>query len=192
MKKIGITGSLASGKTTASIILSKKNGPLFSADDVVKKLYKNNSFKNLIRKKFKIKEKDNIKKILKIKILQRETNIKKLEKIIHPIVRKEMGRFTKRNKRKKFTFFEIPLLIESKLYNKFDIIFFIKAKRKIRLKRFISKGGNKKIFQILNKKQLTDAKKINFCDYTIVNDKNIKFLKQNLLAIFKDYERNIS
>ena len=96
MKKIGITGSLASGKTTASIILSKKNGPLFSADDVVKKLYKNNSFKNLIRKNFKIKEKDNIKRILKIKILQRQTNIKKLEKIIHPIVRKEMGRFTKR------------------------------------------------------------------------------------------------
>ena len=187
MKKIGITGSLASGKTTASRILAKKNGPLFSADDVVKKLYKNNSFKNLIRKKFKIKKKDNIKKILKIKILQEKEKIKELEKIIHPIVRKEMGRFIKRNKSKKFTFFEIPLLIESKLYNKFDLIFFIKAKRKIRLKRFISKGGNKKIFQILNRKQLTDAKKIKFCDYTIVNDKNIKFLKQNLSAIFKDY-----
>ena len=42
MKKIGITGSLASGKTTASRILAKKNGPLFSADDVVKKLYDKN------------------------------------------------------------------------------------------------------------------------------------------------------
>ena len=49
MKKIGITGSLASGKTTASRILAKKNGPLFSADDVVK-LYDKNSFKRLIRK----------------------------------------------------------------------------------------------------------------------------------------------
>ena len=38
MKKIGITGSLASGKTTASKILSKKIGPLFSADNVVKKV----------------------------------------------------------------------------------------------------------------------------------------------------------
>ena len=37
MKKIGITGSLASGKTTASKILSNKAGPLFSADYVVKK-----------------------------------------------------------------------------------------------------------------------------------------------------------
>ena len=41
MIKIGLTGSIASGKTTASKIISRKRGPLFSADDVVKKLYKN-------------------------------------------------------------------------------------------------------------------------------------------------------
>ena len=46
MKKIGITGSLASGKTTASKILSKRKGPLFSADDVVRQLYKKKVSKN--------------------------------------------------------------------------------------------------------------------------------------------------
>ena len=65
MRKIGITGSLASGKTTASKILSIRRGPLFSADKVVKTLYKKESFKNLIRKKFSIKEKSNIKKIIR-------------------------------------------------------------------------------------------------------------------------------
>ena len=40
MIKIGITGSIASGKTTASQILSYKRGPLFSADAVVNSLYK--------------------------------------------------------------------------------------------------------------------------------------------------------
>ena len=39
MIKIGLTGSIASGKTTASKIISKRKGPLFSADKVVKKLY---------------------------------------------------------------------------------------------------------------------------------------------------------
>ena len=39
MKKIGITGSLASGKSTASKILAKHKGPLFSADETVNKLY---------------------------------------------------------------------------------------------------------------------------------------------------------
>ena len=45
MKKIGITGSLASGKTTASKILSNGKGPLFSADEVVRDLYSQNIFK---------------------------------------------------------------------------------------------------------------------------------------------------
>ena len=46
MMKIGITGSLASGKTTASKILSLKKGPLFSADKAVKELYQNKKIFN--------------------------------------------------------------------------------------------------------------------------------------------------
>ena len=62
--KIGITGSLASGKSTASKLLSFKRGPLFSADRTVKELYANNSFKSLVKKKFKIGN-SKIKKYLK-------------------------------------------------------------------------------------------------------------------------------
>ena len=192
MKKIGITGSLASGKTTASKILSSRKGPLFSADDYVKKLYKKKSFREIISKKFKVKKNLNIKKSLKKKILQNKYNLKKLEKVIHPLVRKEMIKFSKKHIKKKFVFFEIPLLIESKLMKNFDTIFFIRAKKKIRLKRFKSKGGDEKIFQILNKKQLNDSKKIKYSDYVIVNEKNLKILKKNLLDIFEKYERNFS
>ena len=129
MIKIGITGSLASGKTTASKILSLRRGPLFSADKVVKELYQNKKFRSLISKRFKIKNDNKIKKSLKKIIYENKKNIKKLEKIIHPIVRKEMRKFTFRNKNKKFLFYEIPLLIESKLMKHFDIIIFIKAKK---------------------------------------------------------------
>ena len=68
MKKIGITGSLSSGKTTASKILSSRKGPLFIADAEVKRLYKQKSFINLVSRKFKIKKKTNIKKFLKKKL----------------------------------------------------------------------------------------------------------------------------
>ena len=50
MIKIGITGSLSSGKTTASKILSKNRGPLFSADEVVKKLYQDKNFRLFLNK----------------------------------------------------------------------------------------------------------------------------------------------
>ena len=186
MKKIGITGSIASGKTTASKILSAGRGPLFSADVEVKKLYKKDSFKSLIRKKFSIRKHSNIKKILKNKILDDKTNIIKLEKLIHPLVRKEMRSFSRKHKQKPLIFYEIPLLIEGKLMKYFDIIFFIQAKKKIRLKRFISQGRNKSFFEILNNKQFIDKKKAKYCDYIIKNEKNIKILKKNLLAILKD------
>ena len=86
MKKFGITGSLASGKTTASKILSFKKGPLFSADTIVK-ICTEKKFKSIVSRKFKIKKKGNLKKILKNKILSNSSNLNKLENIIHPLVR---------------------------------------------------------------------------------------------------------
>ena len=55
--KIGITGSLSSGKSSVAKILSKNKKLLFSADRVVKELYLNNQFKKKIKNKFKIKKK---------------------------------------------------------------------------------------------------------------------------------------
>ena len=182
MNKIGITGSLASGKSTASKILGNK-GPVFSADSIVKKLYSQKKFRKYISKKLKIRSSSNLKSLIKEKILNDKSFFKKLEKIIHPLVRKEMVNFTKKHKNKKFIFFEIPLLIESRLMKKFDTIFFIKAKRSLRLKRFKEKGGDKSFFNLLNKKQLNDKKKMSYCDHVVVNEKNLNMFKKKLFDI---------
>ena len=188
MIKIGITGSLASGKSTASKFLSGKRGPLFSADNAVKELYKNSSFRSLISKKFKIKNNNQIKKNLKKMIFNNSDELKKLERIIHPLVRKKMKKFTTKNKNKKLLFYEIPLLIESKLMKHFDKIIFIKSKKQLRLKRFKLKNGDKKLFNLLNSKQMGDNVKTKSSDYIVVNEKNLKILKKNLLAIISKYE----
>ena len=187
MRRIGITGSVASGISTASMILGN-SGPVFSADNVVKKLYTQNIFKKYITKRFKIRNYTNIKILIKKKILEDKTLFKNLEKIIHPLVRKEMINFAEKHKSKKFIFFEIPLLVESRLMKKFDKIFFIKANRSLRLKRFKKKGGDEVFFNILNEKQFSDKKKAKYCDHVVVNEKNLNILKKNLLDILKRYE----
>ena len=187
MIKIGITGSIASGKTTASKILSYKRGPLFSADKAVKELYQNKKFKSLISKRFKIENNKQIKKSLKKLVLENKKNFKKLENIIHPFVRKKMKSFTLQNKNKKLLFYEIPLLIESKLMKYFNVIIFIKANKKTRLKRFKMKQGNESLFTMFNNKQMVDKKKTNFCDHIVVNEKNLNILKKNLSSIIKNY-----
>ena len=99
-----------------------------------------------------------------------------------------MRNFTSQNKNKKFLFYEIPLLIESKLMKYFNLIIFIKAKKQLRFKRFKLKTSDKKLFNFLNNKQMADIKKIKFCDHVVVNEKNLNILKKNLFAIMDKYE----
>ena len=80
------------------------------------------------------------------------------------------------------------MLVESKLIKHFDVIIFIKAKKQLRLRRFRSKSEDKKLFNVLNNKQMNDTKKIKYCDYVVVNEKNLNILKKNLLAIINKYE----
>ena len=128
--KIGITGSLSSGKSSVAKILSKNKNLLFSADKIVRDLYSNNKYKKNLKKKFRIKRK-NIKDEIKKKLLNKEISLKELSKIIHPFVRKKMKEFHKKNKNKKIIFFEIPLLVESKLMKFFDFIILVVAPKKL-------------------------------------------------------------
>tara|TARA_B100002051_G_scaffold270519_1_gene303582 strand:+ start:532 stop:1095 length:564 start_codon:yes stop_codon:yes gene_type:complete len=183
MIKIGITGSLASGKTTVARKISSKKYPLFDADKSVKRIYQSNTFKDKVYKKFKLKNISNIKYNLKKEIFKNSKSLLELEKIIHPLVRKEIKRFSSKNKKKHFLFFEIPLLIESKLMKNYDKIIFVNSKKKLRLKRFLKRGKSKKIFKILDKRQLPPAKKIKFCDYVINNNGTLNKLKRQIKSI---------
>ena len=186
--KIGLTGSISSGKTTASKIISKNRGPLFSADQSVKKLYKKIFLRRRISAKFKFLLNSKFKKKLKNKIISNQKNLKVLEKIIHPLVRQEMISFLKKNKNKKFLFLEIPLLIENKLTKYFDIIIFIKSNKNLRLKRYMQKGGSKSFFTLLDNSQLKDYKKMQLCDHIVVNNKSLSVLNNKVLNIIKSYE----
>ena len=177
--KIGITGSLSSGKSSVAKILSKKNDILFSADKVVKNLYSNTQFKKEIKKKFKINKK-NIKGEIKSKLLNKEISLTELGKLIHPFVRKKMKEFSNKNKKKEIIFFEIPLLIESNLISFFDFIILVVAPRKNRLYRYLKRGGKKEMFNLLDKNQISPKKKIKHCDYLIVNNKSKNILKKKV------------
>ena len=179
MIKIGITGSLASGKSTVAKLISRGRYPIFNADKTVADLYKKKDFVKKIKKKFNIINSKNIRKKIKTLIQKDKKKLKKLELIVHPLVRKEMLSLT-RLKKKKILIFDIPLLIESKLMKYFDIIVFVGAKRKVRLKRYLHKKGNKKIFTILDKRQITSSKKIKISDHVIYNNSSIKVLKKKV------------
>ena len=183
MIKVGITGLIASGKTTVAKILAGRKYPLFDADKEVRRIYKTNFFKKKICKKFSLENKKNIKGKIKRIISKNKGSLKKLEKIIHPLVRKGLRNFIKKNKNKEILIFEIPLLIESRLMKTFTKVVFVNSKKKTRLKRYLKKGKNKKTFNFLDKRQLPPVKKIKFSDYVINNNNSLEFLKKNVKII---------
>ena len=113
-------------------------------------------------------------------------NLYKLEKMIHPLVRKEMKIFLK--KKNKLLFLEIPLLIESKLSKYFDKIVFVDAQKKIRLRRYLRRDGNKNTFTLLDNRQLSPTVKKKMCHYTINNNYSLAILKKTVKNFIKSHE----
>tara|TARA_B100001250_G_scaffold42779_1_gene33784 strand:- start:865 stop:1455 length:591 start_codon:yes stop_codon:yes gene_type:complete len=196
MIKIGIVGDIGSGK---SYVAKQFKLPVFNADLEVNKIYKNNKkcFKKLKKEfpkqisSFPTKKKE----LLKI-IFAKKNNIKKINKIIHPEVRKRMNVFLKKNRKKKAVILDIPLLLEGKINKKNDIIVFVDAKKKIIKKRLKKrKNFNPLIIKKLKKLQLsleTKKKKSNFVLKNNFKDlyikKSVKILKHKIFS----NERNSS
>ena len=101
MIRIAVVGKIGSGK---SFVAKSFGLPLFNADKEVALIYKKNNFffKKLNKKipKF-IKSFPIDKKEILNCILANNKNLKIITKIIHPIVRKKMSIFLKRNQKKK-------------------------------------------------------------------------------------------
>ena len=161
MIRIAVLGDIGSGK---SFFAKQLNIPLFNADNTVSDLYK--SSRNLYVKlkksfpkyisKFPI-GKDDLVKIIN----QNPVNLKKIIKIVHPLVRKEMNKFLKKNKNKKAVVLDIPLFLENKLNLNTDILVFIDpSKNKMISKLKKRKNFNLKIYKLLKSVQLPlDLKK---------------------------------
>ena len=105
MIRIGILGHIGSGK---SYIAKQFGYPVFDADQEVSKLYKKNksSFKELKKilpnyvKTFPIRKDELVKAII-----DKNVNLKKINKVIHPKIRKKMNNFLNKNKKKKISYF---------------------------------------------------------------------------------------
>jgi dephospho-CoA kinase len=62
-------------------------------------------------------------------ILSNKNNLKKITKIVHPLVRLKMLSFIRKNKKSRAIVLDIPLYFENKINKKGDIIVFVDAKK---------------------------------------------------------------
>ena len=178
MVRVGIIGSVGSGKSFVANIFKELNFNIFSADNEVNNIYKKNkSINKKISKFFKLK-------LYKGRINRQELrdalkkNPKKfsfLNKIIHPIVRKKLILFLSKFKKTRLVVLDIPLLIENKMFNFVDIFVYVKTRSNSFNTRIKKRKNLDKLFlNILKKQQRSEKIKEGYADFIIYNSSKNK------------------
>ena len=183
MIKIAILGDIGSGKTYVAGLFGF---PVFNADKEVIKIDKQN--KNCY---FKLKKKFPnqitsfpIKKNLLINIiLEKEKNLKIINKIVHPIVRLEMRKFLKKNKNEKAVVLDIPLFLENNLNKKDDYLIFINSKINDIKRKINNRNSNLRLIKMLRKFQIPKKIKKKKADFIIYNNFRKKKVQNNVKII---------
>ena len=186
---IGLTGTIGSGKTFALNFFKSKKVTVFSADNEVKKIFKNKIVKDKIYKKFPevfSKKKINKNK-LTLLVFSNRRKLNYLEKIIHPLVKKKKKYFLNKNKNKRIIIMEIPIIFEKKSKKDYDRIILMNTNKKNQQQRVLKrKNMTPQLLKKILSNQISDKKK-KYADYVINNNgpknKTKKILKKTLNEI---------
>ena len=196
MLKVGLTGGIGSGKSTASSIMAKLGSYIFDADAEAKIILNNNEeVQNNIILEFgnDILNHDGVidKQKLAIVAFQDEEHQIVLNSIIHPFVFREMDKqFDNISNQNKHVSFIVDgaLIFESGMDQHLDLVLLIASSLKFRIERALNRGTlSREDIIRRNELQWTDEDKATSADYTIYNNGTEKELKDKIKAFHKEH-----
>ena len=165
---IGITGAIGMGKTTVSNMFKMLKIPVFDSDQKVREILEKND--KVIEKISKIwprtvssyrKQKKVNKDILSDIIFRSKNERKRLESIIHPLVKNERTSFLKKYKKLNIVVLDVPLLYETGTEKSCDYVFLVNTTKKIQKKRVLMRQNmTEKKFEQINNSQWSFERKV--------------------------------
>jgi dephospho-CoA kinase len=163
MVKIGLTGALASGKSTTARMFAEMGVPVFSADAAVHDLYRSRAAP-LIAATFPGTVKDGVvdRAVLGRAVLEKPAALVELEAIVHPLVAEEEARFLADAAADghRLTLSDIPLLFETGADQRYDFTVVVTAPEDVRRARALERPGmTDALYASLLARQMPDAEK---------------------------------
>ena len=189
--KVALVGKTASGKTEALKIFKSLGYLTISADEVVNELYQEKDTIKLINKVFGFDFINQIdKKVLREYLVNNQKDIKKINHLIHPLVKEKIERFMKN--KKGIVIAEVPLLFEAKMENLFDIIVGLDVSNKIQKERLALRDKNKaNDIRLINANNKFNENK-NKIDVIINNDGNLASLEEKIKKLINKWQSRLS
>ena len=184
---IGLTGSIGMGKSTTSDMFKALGVPVISSDETVHQLYSGEAAP-LIEAAFPGTAPDGVvdRRILSEKLMAAPGEFKRLEAIIHPLVRAHEKRFLDdaAARDEKMVLLDIPLLFETGTTERADVIVVVSCAPEIQRKRVLARPGmTEEKFEAILSRQTPDAEKRQRADSVIDTGQGLEAAQQQVADI---------
>ena len=189
MLVVGLTGSIGMGKSTTLAMFRDEGIPVHSADESVHRLYSGEAAP-IIEAAFPgtvdhgTVDRERLAKL----VLNNLEALKRLESIVHPLVRKEELVFleTARKSGAPFAVVDIPLLYETGGESRFDKVIVVTASAEIQQERVMARPGmTDDKFKAIVDRQMSDAEKRRRADFVIDTGRGLEPARQAVHEIVR-------
>ena len=191
---VGLTGGLASGKSTVARLLAERGVPVLDADRVVHELYEpGGRGAAAVAEIFGsgvLDEKGGVNRsILGGRVLRDQELRTALEHAIHPLVREEIAGWVESLGDVPAAVVEASLLVETGSYRAYDVLVVASCSQEEQLKRAVSRGMAEERARDLIKAQLPLAHKREVADVVVDNSGSQEDLEREVTRAWRDVER---
>lgn len=183
---VGLTGGIGSGKSTAVKIFKELGIDSIDADDIAKNILDSNKnarklFIEEFGDKYILKNHKINRDLLREDIFNDKSKIKKLESIIHPIVREEIFKFIQKSE-SIYTIIDVPLIFETKSEDFYNKIVVVDCDTNTQILRASQRDNQteESILKIIGN-QATREERFSIADYVINNDSSYGNLKKEVI-----------
>lgn len=187
---LGLTGSIGMGKSTTAKMFAEAGVPVHDSDEAVHRLYAGKAAP-LVEAAFPGTTSAGVVDRAKLgeRVLGDATALKRLEAIIHPLVRADAGAFLARHRAAgaSLSVLDIPLLFETGGRNRVDKVVVVTAPAEAQHSRVLARPGmtEEKLASILAK-QVPDAEKRRQADFVIDTGQGMDAARAAVAAIIAE------
>lgn len=184
MIRIGLTGSIGMGKTTTAGLFAEAGIPVNDADAVVHDLYRGKAVP-LVEAAFPGTVKDGAvdRQALGRQLAAEPEAFKRLEAIVHPLVREREQEFLSRSRDAgaDLVVLDIPLLFESGAADRVDRIVVVTCDPQLQRQRVLARPGmTEEKFAMILSRQMPDSEKRKRADYLVDTGHGIEAARQQV------------
>lgn len=173
MIRVGLTGSIAMGKSTVAAMFKARGAPVYDADDAIRLAYEADgaalpAIRALAPEA--VTEQGVDRAVLKAKIKQDQSFLKRLEAAVHPVIAEQRRNFEAQAERDGavLAVFDIPLLFETGLDGTVDVTVVVSAPEAMQRRRALARDGmTEDMLASILARQTPDAEKRRRADFII-------------------------